>query len=226
MSEKNVTEISFDGENPYEKIYEAYKLTDAFVYSAGELFHLPENTLRSDLPGNGYYFIDYNSSLAPATALILFSILSIAFLPESYKAIGVMLLIMSIWVYLQLRPPVYPDLTLSSMASTNLLRVLPTLTSEGFQPINDVVSVKTFTQNGLTYEHIKVNGLFDFHTHEEDVLAVALTDGISYTVGNKTTVWKKDQIVKIPANVPHKVEGQGELASMSRGHIALAARTV
>ena len=42
MSEKNVTEISFDGENPYEKIYEAYKLTDAFVYSAGELFHLPE----------------------------------------------------------------------------------------------------------------------------------------------------------------------------------------
>lgn len=206
------------GAEPTDKIYDLYGLTNAYIFFDDQLFKLPKETTYDDI-GFGNEIVDFNDSYILPILLIIAS-LAIVYRGEK---IGLLVLAFGIYSLLKALPPDYPEYNTSETFSSKLRLMIPQLNNENFQVINNRLSVNVIDNGGLRYEHGIVDGLFETHTHNTDVVAIALTDGLQFTAGGRTMTWAKDMVVRIPKNVPHSVSGKGEFLSASKGGEEIAA---
>jgi len=218
---KKFTEISdFCGDAGSETLYSYLGLKNAYVFTNNSFYHIPRNISREnycDLSYSGAPILDYTDT--PYIPLLFFLLGFVALLTQN-KYLQLLLLFTAVIYFLYLnRPPNAESLTVLSF---------PQLSQE-FPLTAHNIQYNEIQQGGMKYEHMffPSGTVLPMHTHDEDNISKALTDGLEYSFnGTDWIVWKKNTVVKISKLTPHSVRATSDARLVTGSKVSVLSRSV
>jgi len=186
----------------------------------GSFYHIPRNISRYDYCDwvyAGAPILDYTDT--PLIPLLFFLIGFIALLTQN-KYLQMALLFSAAFYFLYKNRS--PDAESVNVLSFPLFNQSFPLTAHNIQ-YNEI------QQGGMKYEHMffPSGTVLPMHTHDEDNISKALTDGLEYSFnGTDWTVWKKNTVVKISKLTPHSVRATSDARLVTGSKVSVLSRSV